>query len=231
MPTSIRLGAPALVLALLTGTSSALAFRGGDDHPFGEREESPWWVGFSTGITSPVDVDAPAAFGDAIEFKNGYLISGAVGYRLGRLSERVDWGIELEGLFTEADVDEDGLAAGGSASAENVSTAAGLLNGVLNWRWSENVSVTFAAGVGYGVTDFNTFKNLPNKFTLGDNNDGVAAQGKIGLVYDLGGNFDWTLGYRYFRLESLELEDASLGQTFDLTNEIHSFEIGLRYGL
>lgn len=229
MRKSTSLGAKALALALLTGSSSALAAGQGDD-PFGSDAKSRWRLGFNSGFTIPKDVD-PAP-GGPIELENGFLFSGTLGYHLGNLNERVGLAVELEGLFTEADIDDDNLAGFGSASGENVSSAAAMVNGVLDWRWSEAVSLSLGAGVGYAVNDFDTFKDLGNSFKLDDGQeDAIAAQAKVGLVYDLGGGFSWTLGYRFFKTESLEAEDSALGQTFDLTTEIHSLELGVRYSL
>lgn len=225
--------ASALGLVLASGTAAAApqqsAFEDGDPiHRDDQR--SRWRVGLNAGFTTPVEID-PAP-GGPIDFENGYLLGGTLGYRVGALNERVDFHLELEGLYTEAKVDSDGLASFGSATAESTSAAAGLLNGVFDWHWSEKVTVRVGAGVGYSVIDFDTLEDIDNRFLLGSGQeDGVAAQGKLALDYDLGGGVSWSLGYRYFRTESLEAVDDTLGQSFDVTTEIHSIEFGVTYQL
>ena len=104
MPSLPSLGVTALALALLPGSSFA-APSTGDDDPFGRDDGSRWRLGFSGGVTSPVDVD-PAA-GGVIEYDNGFLFGASLGYHLGDLSDNLAVWLEVEALTAEADVDED----------------------------------------------------------------------------------------------------------------------------
>jgi len=231
--TTLRAGhaAKALALAFLSGTLAATpAVALQDSDPLGQDEGSRWRIFLNGGFTVPVEID-PAP-GGPIEFESGYLLGGGLGYHVGDFSDALGMSLELEGFYTEAKTDEDNLAVFGSASSERVSSVAAMVNGVLDWRWSESITATIGVGAGYAVNDFDTLQDLPNRFELdGGQEEAFAAQGKLGLVYDLGGGFAWTLGYRYFRTEDLEATDDDLGQTFDVTNEVHSLELGVRYSL
>ncbi|MFT5290437.1 MAG: opacity protein-like surface antigen [Planctomycetota bacterium] len=230
MPTSHNLGAKALVLALLAGSTSALGVTPGDDEfNFGKPEISRWRVGFNAGVVTPADIDPTLGEG-VIEYKDGYLAGAHIGYHLGSLSERMALSLELEALFSESDIDSEGIGTN-DPTGENTSTAAGMLNAVVDWRLNERVTLSLGLGAGFAVVDLDELSTEVNPYKLGSGQESTAAfQGKVGLNFDMGSGAAWTLGYRYFHADEIEAKDQN-NLTYDFTNELHSFELGIRFDL
>lgn len=192
---------------------------------------SRWRLGFAGGFAKPKNISG--APGGDVRFDGGFTTSGLVGYRLASLTSRVDLDAELEGYYAQADVKRDGFPSVSSASGDSGRTASFLLNGVLGWHWTDSISVYAGAGIGWAEHQFDVKSDLPNSFSIGGGHraTGLAAQGKVGILYSLGGGFGWTVAYRYFATESFTASDPAIGQSFDLTNKVQSIEVGVRYEL
>ena len=208
-----------LVLPLVGAVASAA-----DD------EIGPWYFEFGTGLDSPADSIGPE--GSNIVFDSGYTLNALLGRDMGRLgAERLHWSLEFEGFFSDVEFAKENFASLGSASAEDTSNVALMVNAMLDWRWSEKVSVYGGGGLGYATSvDLDTFGDALSDFDLIDTH-APAMQSKIGLRYRMGGNFSWTLGYRYYQTTDLEVRDDFIGSAFDMENRHHVFEFGVRWDI
>lgn len=222
---------PALATALSLALSPALASQG-------EVPSSKYYFQLGPGFAEQMDSQG---FTRDITFENGYTLSALVGRRTSWIdSDRCALSLEVEGLYVDAEVDSDGLLAAGSSTLEDLTTTAFLLNGVLDWDWSEDVTFYVGGGVGYApVIDLASFEDgppgvngRPRTFELNDE-EGIAWQGKVGLRYHLGAdrNYSFLLGLRYFQTEDVEAEDPEVPGSFDLENRVLAVEAGFRWGI
>lgn len=181
----------------------ALASLAGGADAQSHRDTGPWYVQLGGGATSPAkDAD--------IEPESGWAINGLLGYELFG-GERFDFALELEGWYSEGDLDTFPVFLG--TPPQDMQTLAVMGNGVLDWWMAEDISLYLGAGAGYGRAEL-----------FGVDETGLAFQGKVGLRYELGGGFSWNLGYRY--VQAPQVEDAN-----DFTGQHHELETGFRWDL
>jgi opacity protein-like surface antigen len=84
-------------------------------------------------------------------------------------------------------------------------------------------------GVGYAtLIDYEAFDE--GDLQIEDDN-GLAVQGRLGFAYNLGGNYDARFGYRYFRTESVDIDNVTSGASDELDIGQHSLELAFRWGL
>ncbi len=211
---------PASLCALLVLAGSATAQ---DADEFG-----PWYLDFSVGITNMED--SQGLVGD-VGFDSGIGASLLFGYELeDALGDDFGLAIEFEGFFSEQSVDTRVLAPG-SATPEQFSNNAFLINGVIDYQLTDKISLYGGAGAGIaGALDLDSKGDSPADFDI-DDDFAFAYQGKAGARYLLGGNYSWFLQYRYFATEDLEALDSSVPVSFDLENRQSVFEVGVHYGL
>jgi opacity protein-like surface antigen len=217
------------VLAAFSATAAA-------QRPAGE---SSWYLELSGGASGQLSSEG---YTRDIDFDTGYAFSGTLGWRTDWLdSERFSLGFELEGLYAKNDVDEDGLLDAGSSSLVYLSNSAILVNGILEWQWSQSIRFYGGAGIGYALDitapDLGDGPTAPlggniNSFEL-DDRSAFAFQGKLGLLYLLSGdgNLSADIGFRYYQTEEIGMTDSDLPGSFDLENTLTSVEVGIRWGL
>jgi opacity protein-like surface antigen len=188
-------------------------------------DERRWYLEMGLGAVVPQDVDA---LGGTLEFDPGYDLNLRLGRNLGHLSERLTWSVEMEATYKEEAADSDTFSSVGSAPARKVSSTALLGNLVFDWHLTPKAALEFGAGLGYAPQV--DFKSRPSALTDFDlvESEGFVYQGLIGMRYQLGGSTSWHIGYKYFGIEQLTLEDA--GIEVDYPDAYHVFEVGLRWG-
>ncbi len=191
-----------------------------------DDDGTSWYVQFGVGYNNPTDsLGAP---GGDLQFDDGFTMNALVGYQMPLCGERWDWAVELEGYFSDFEVEDDGFASLGASMAEDTSTTAVMANAMLEWQWTEQISVYGGGGIGYAPSiDFDTFGDGED-FQLAEKN-APAMQGKVGLRYRLGGSFSWLIGYRYFQTDDVRLRNGALGYVHDMNNRHHVLEIGFRW--
>ena len=194
---------------------------------FAHDEDEPWYIQFSTGAVFSEDADDVP--GGTIEFDPGFSLGGLVGYHL---CQGDKFGFDLQGelFYMDFKVDEGDLTAIPSAIDDNSGAMAWMLNGVAEWHFTEQFAIYggigggFASKIEYDAWDSGNL-DIPD-------DSGLAFQGMLGFLYNLGGSYDVLLGYRYFRTEPVDIEN--LIPPFD-TSEIdiaqHIVEIAFRWGL
>ena len=197
-----------------------------------QDEPSRWSLQFGVGRTLPLDSETPAR---DIRFEDGYSLWAGLRRDMGPLGgdgSRLSWAYELEVYFQDHEIESDPLIGFGSSSLEDTSTVAVMVNAILNLKMTEKVSWYGGLGIGYApMVDVDSRNNGPSNFELKDDN-GFAVQGKAGIEYQLGGSVSWTLGYRYFQTEDLDLEDVSaFPSSFEFENRAHVLELGVRWRL
>jgi opacity protein-like surface antigen len=193
---------------------------------FAHDEDGRWYVQFGLGgVFSDKAEDVP---GGTVDFDPGYDVSAALGRHL-PLSERFGLDLEIEGYYQNFTVDEDDILQIPSAVEDDAVTLAWMANAILEWHFTPQFALYAGGGLGYATTaDYDAWDS-GNLEQVDD--DGAAFQGKVGFLYELGGSYDFLLGYRYFRTEELEIENLVTGQTSDIDVGQHVVEATFRWGL
>jgi len=188
------------------------------------HDESPYYVQLGVGAVMSDDTDI---FGPDTDFDTGVATSLAFG-RHCSFSERFGVNIEVEGYYQYFTVDETDLLVIDQDAQNDAGALAVLLNGLLEWRFTDRFSVYGGVGAGwansiqYDTWDSGNFKQVDN--------DGFCSQGRFGFDYNLGGNYDVLFGYRYFVTDSIEIKRVSPAATEDLEIGQHVLEIAFRWG-
>jgi opacity protein-like surface antigen len=193
------------------------------------QDVSPYYLqlgigGTSTNSMSP-DEDSSA------DFDTGLGFSLLAGRNLGHLGD-VGVAIEFEGYYSFANVEKKDLGQFTGASGRIRATGARSLSFLGNLMFDlplyEGTSLYFGGGLGIASSiEFDTFDtgNLRQNDT-----DGLVAQAKVGIKWNLGSRSDFLMGYRYFRSEDLSFTSSVTGDQ-DEFFEQHSLEFNLQWGI
>ncbi len=190
-------------------------------------EKDPWYVQFGLGaLFSDKAEDVP---GGNIEFDPGYALSLGFGYRICQ-GEHFGFDAQLEALYTDFKVDEGDLNAIASAIDDDAGALAWMVNGIAEWYFTRQFAIYGGVGVGWASSiEYDAWDS--GNLNVEDDS-GLAFQGMFGFLYNLGGTYDVMLGYRYFRTESIEIDDLTPGEpSSDIEVGQHIAEIVLRWGL
>lgn len=189
-------------------------------------EESPYYL--QIGLGGVFSEDAEDVPGGTIGFDPGFSTGIALG-RTFELSERFGFDAELEAFYQSFRVDEEDLPAIASAVEDDAKTFAFMLNGILDWHFTQQYSIYGGVGVGWAKEiDYSAWDS--GSLSISDD-DGVAFQGRFGFGYNFGGTYDMRLGYRYFKTETVDIEDLITNQTDELDVAQHSIEASFRWSL
>lgn len=191
-----------------------------------QDEESPYYLQLSLGgVFSENAQDVP---GGTIGFDPGF----STGFALGRSFEYGDslgYDIELETYYQAFTVDEDDLPAIASAVDDDAKTLAFMVNGLLDWKFTQQYSIYGGLGLGWAKEiEYSSWDSGSLRIT---DSSGVAIQGRLGLAYNLGEYYDARIGYRYFKTEPIDIEDTTAGTTDELDIAQHSLEVLFRWSL
>jgi len=191
-----------------------------------QDEGSPYYL--QLGLGAVFSEEADEVPGGTIGFDPGFSTGIAIGRTFG-ISERLDFEAEVETFYQSFTVDEEDIGAIASAVDDDAKTLAFMLNGGLDYRFTSQYSIYGALGVGWAKEiDYSSWDS-GNLSTTDD--DGVAFQARLGFGYNFGGSYDMRLGYRYFKTDTIDVEDEITGSVDEIDVAQHSVEATFRWGL
>lgn len=175
------------------------------------------------GLITSADSDGP---GEEINFDEGYLVEVAVGHRFAGQPDNMAFDLELEGVWTDQDTDDDDS---GIESVQDVTVLGALVNGLIDYRLAERFSIFGGAGIGASFMDIGTQSDALNDF---DDEDGpfLTWQLKAGVKLLTAGGGAWHFGYRFLNIDDVTIDDDVGGASFDLETEQHGLELGYTFG-
>lgn len=178
---------------------------------------------FSGGLVTTESSQGPD---EDIDFDEGYLLGLAIGQRMSSGDSPLNFDLELEGIWTDQDADDDGPI----QALRDITVAGVLINGTLYFKLADRLSLYGGAGIGVAWLDVGTESDAVNDF---DDEDGpfLAWQARAGLQWELGTSTALNVGYRFLNIDDAEIDDSLGGASFDLETQQHVAEIGLRFGL
>lgn len=188
-----------------------------------ERRGGTTYLRFSGGL---VTTESSAGPDEDIDFDEGYLLAFAIGQRMSSGESPLNFDLELEGIWTDQDADDNGPI----QALTDISVAGVLVNGTLFFRLGERLSLYGGAGVGVAWLDVGTESDGLNDF---DDEDGpfLAWQARAGLEWQFASGMALNAGYRFLNIDDAEIDDSIGSASFDLETQQHIAEIGLRFGL
>lgn len=190
------------------------------------QEKNPWYIQF--GLGAVVTTDAEDVTGGSVGFDPGFATSIAVG-RSYELDQRLTLDADAELLYQYFTVDEQDLGNIPSAVNDDAKTFGLMLNGTLDWAFTPQYSVYGGLGLGYAKEiEYSAWDsgNLNVK-----DSDGLAVQARLGMAYNLGGTYDVRFGYRFFKTETIDIENTTTGEVDELDVSQHALEAGFRWSL
>ena len=205
---------PSLLIAISVFGASAWA-----------QDESDFYLQLGLGLVG--SEDAEGVPGGTVGFDPGYGVSVAVGYDM-EIDENLTFAPEFELYYQRFRVDEEDLPAIPSAVEDDARTFALMVNGTLDWNITRQFSWYLGAGVGWAnVIDYASW----DSGNLSQTDDsGVAGQLRLGLGYNLGGTYDFRIGFRYFYTEPVEIEDQITGDVDEIDVGQGAIEATMRWG-
>jgi opacity protein-like surface antigen len=187
----------------------------------GARYVEPY-VRVTGGAITAESSDAPD---EDIDFEEGYLVSVAVGSRIGAAETGLGFGFEFEGLWTELDADDDGPI---EAVTEVIAIGA-LVGGVVDYRIADAFALYASAGAGVAWLDVDTGADALHDFD-DDDEASFVWQARAGIAWRLTSETALHVGYRYLAFDDVEIEDDVGAASFDLEVRQHGIEIGVVVG-
>jgi len=191
-----------------------------------QDEGSPYYL--QLGLGGVFSEEADEVPGGTIGFDPGFSTGIALGRTFG-ISERLDLEAEVETFYQAFTVDEDDIGAIASAVDDDAKTFAFMLNGGFDYRFTTQYSIYGAVGVGWAKEIDYAAWDSGNLTTTDD--DGAAFQARLGFGYNFGGSYDMRLGYRYFKTDTIDVEDEITGAVDEIDVAQHSIEATFRWGL
>jgi opacity protein-like surface antigen len=190
------------------------------------QDSNPWYIQF--GLGGVFTTEAEDVVGGTVGFDPGFSTGVAIG-RTHALDERLELDLEGELFYQYWTVDEDDLLNIPSAVDDDAKTFALMLNGTLDWAFTPQYSVYGGLGVGYAKEIEYAAWDSGN-LTVNDD-DGLAFQARLGMNFNFGGTYDVRFGYRFFKTETIDIENTTTGDVDELDVSQHSLELGFRWGL
>ncbi len=199
------------------------SIRIGWEHPAGAGPASDYYLRVFGGL---VTMESSSGPDEDIDFDEGYLLSLGLGHRIGARETGLGFALELEGLWTDQDAEDEGPI----QAVRDVTVGGLMLNGIADYRAWDRVSLYGGAGIGAAWLDVGTTSDAVNDF---DDEDGpfLAWQAKAGVAWHLSSNLALSLGYRFLNTDDAEIDDGIGNASFDLETQQHVVEVGLILGL
>ena len=176
-----------------------------------------WYFGLEGGIVKVNDNNG--FFGDNVTYENGWAGLGEIGYAFNG-----HWRVELEAGMRRNRIDK----------VDGVSTNEGDLRnytGFVNAIWDAPISNKWALSLGAGVGIDDVYQNL---FGFHQTDTVFAAQGIVGLSYQMSTHWDLDLNYRYLWADQPSVGLMSCNQRQTCSDSIdvrkQTISIGFRYG-
>lgn len=181
------------------------------------------YIRFSGGLVTTESSDGPS---EDIDFDEGYLLAFAIGQRMSSSDSPLNFDLELEGVWTDQDADDDGAI----QALSELQVLGAFINGTLYFNLGDRLSLYGGAGIGAAWLDVGTETTGLNDF---DDEDGpfLAWQARAGIQWAFSSGTALNLGYRFLNVDDAEIDDDLGGASFDLQTQQHVAEIGLRFGL
>ncbi len=188
----------------------------------GEHDSSGFYLRATGGFVTTSNSDGP---GEEIDFDEGYLLSLGLGQRFGAQENGLGFALELDGIWTDSDVSDTGTL----QAISDVSVAGALINGIVDFRLGDRLSIYGGAGIGMAWLDIGTTSDSVNDF---DDEDGpfLAWQLRAGLAWSFTESLSIHAGYRFLNIDDAQIDDGIGDSSFDLETEQHSLEVGLLFG-
>jgi opacity protein-like surface antigen len=161
-----------------------------------------------------------------VEFDQGYAVPVAIGWRLPGADDALALDLEVEGIYTDQDVDDDGL----TQAVVDITQFGLLFNALADFEVGDALALYAGGGIGLSFLDIGTTSDGLNSF---EDEDGpfLAWQLKGGLRWWMSDALSWNLGYRFLNVDDVEIDDGVGSSSFDLETEQHVIEIGIRLQL
>jgi OmpA-OmpF porin, OOP family len=201
------------VKTILLGTALGLGVMCGSASAAMERHG--WYFGLEAGWVKVQDSELPNWGYDDIEWDNRWGGMGTVGYAFNG-----NWRLEFEAGYRNNDIDRIDTVA---INDGELTEWGGMFNALYNQPIASNWTIDF--GVGAGADHVRFDDNLGNE----DGDTAFAAQGILGLTYQVGRNWDVMLNYRYLWVNDPGFTDA-FGNRDELDVAKHTVTLGFRYG-
>jgi opacity protein-like surface antigen len=196
----------------------------------------PYWAAFGgwNHVSSMSDTlpDPPTDGWREIEFKDGYVVGGAIG----RCIPGWNWlRIEGEVSYRKNNVKNVTVAGEGTASRSgHVSALAAMANAWADFQVAPNVTVHGGGGIGFAHVKLG-ISSISVDFTrpVSDSDTVFAFQLGAGAAWRFMPNVAITLDYRYFQAVNPEFKVPWSGNTFAFKDDYqsHSVMVGLRGNL
>lgn len=190
--------------------------------PAYDSNTSGMFFRIGAGLITSTDSNGP---GEEINFDEGYLISAAVGHRFAGEPNNLAFDLELEGIWSDQDTDEDGPI----QSVSDVTVLGLLVNGLADYRIAQSFSLYGGAGIGASMMDIGTESDALNDF---NDEDGpfLTWQAKAGVKFLMAGGGAFHFGYRFLNVDDVEIDDDVGSADFELETEQHGLELGYTFG-
>jgi len=215
---------------LLSAVSAILLLAPGAFAQQRNEEDHKWYTQYGVGwliYQTPVDNNP----GGDVDWNTGFETAAAVGYDMGPLTDSGKWSWALEGEFyySQTDIDSNDVTKVPGASDRKQKGIAWLGNLIIDYNFTEQTSWYFGGGLGWSPRT----KLEPWDQGIYDQKDtsALAYQFKTGLRYNLGGRYDFMLGYRFYATEDLKIDNQADNSSFDIENYQQSIEATVRFGL
>lgn len=219
-----------LAITILAGFAATSALANGHHQhiPKFEDRTKRAYGSINAGVTSLDDTNFNAAPGVNVEtdYDEGYVVTGEVGYNVGKFFfiDNVKLGIELG--YGENEVDghsANGVGLAGSDGDLEVGTL--MANMYHEYNTGTRFVPYYGLGVGLARIDADNFRTSGGT-ALDDDETAFAYQGNVGVNYMLTSSSDIGARYRYTATEGAELRGEGLGASSeDFDYENHAFTV------
>lgn len=201
---------------ILLGTALGLSIVGSA----AAADRDGWYVGLEAGWVKVQDSELPlwvsgglGSYAD-IEFENRWGAMATVGYAFEN-----NWRGEFEAGYRNNDLDRINTV---QIVDGELSEWSGFFNVLYDQPIASRWAISFGVGAGVDSVRFDD--------SLSEDSDAVfAAQGILGLTYQVGPHWDIMLNYRYLWADSPEFTNV-FGETDEMEIAKHTVTLGFRYG-
>lgn len=180
------------------------------------------YLRLSGGLVTTKSSDGPD---ESIDFNEGYLLAVGFGQRMSSGDQALNFDLELEAVWDKQEAGDQGPI----EAVSDLAVLGGFLNGMLDFRLADRLSIYAGGGIGAAWVDVETNSNSINDFNS-DNGPNFAWQAKAGLEWRTSQSVALFVGYRFLNIDDTQIEDGIGSSSFDLQTEQHTLEVGLRFG-
>lgn len=180
------------------------------------------YLRLGAGLVTTEDSNGPD---EDVGFDEGYMLSLALGRRLGASENGLGVSLELEGYWSDQDADDQGPL----QAVSDVTAGALFLDGILDLRLADAVSLYGGGGIGAAWVDVGTRSDSIHDFTT-DDGPYLAWQARAGAAFHLTANTSLYAGYRFVNIDDADIDDGLGSASFDLETQQHVLEVGVSFG-